>query len=123
MNENLMVYKVPRQYKDGEKKVIAASKRKGLRSVLVEEVDHVFRYQFNIEENLSIPAGKVDAILKGVADKWTPILGYMPRFFMTALSWRVQIRIVLTADSIATIQKDIDKFLEDIWFDLNQKQD
>jgi small-conductance mechanosensitive channel len=121
MNENLLVYKVPRQYKDGEKKVISASKRKGLKSVLVEEVDHVFRYQFFIEENLSTPSEKVEATLKGVADKWTPIFGYIPRFFITALSSNVTVRVVITADTIATIQSDIDKFLEDIWFGLNLK--
>ena len=123
MNENLQVYKVPRQYKDGEKKVIASSKRKGLKTVLVEEVDHVFRYQFYIEENLATPAGKVDSTLKQISEKWTPIFGYVPRFFISAISWRVQIRVVITADTIATIQADIDKFLEDIWFGLNRNQE
>lgn len=112
MNENMEVYKVIREYKPGDK-----SRNK---NVLQEE--NVVRYRFFIEEELSIPANRVETQLKTIGDKWMPIFKYNPRFFVRGIGWRVSIRVVITADDMDVIQKNLANVLDDIWFALNPER-
>ncbi|MBN2150381.1 MAG: mechanosensitive ion channel family protein [Candidatus Lokiarchaeota archaeon] len=110
MNENMQVYKVPREYKAGGKP----------RNMNILQEDNVVRYRFFIEEELSIPAAKMEGLLESVGKKWTAIFGYVPRFFVAAIGWRVRVRVIVTADTMKAIQENMDKFLDDIWLAINK---
>jgi len=112
MNENMQVYNVPRRQKPGE---MPWSKK-------ILQEDNVVRYRFFIEEDLSVPAAKLEGILGSICDKWTATFQYIPRFFITTFGFRVQVRVVITADTMNAIQENLDKFLDDIWITMNTKQ-
>ncbi len=112
MDENIQVYKVPRQHKPGEED----------REMHFIREDEVVRYRFFIEEGISIPAGKLQSLLDSVGQKWTAVFKYIPRFFVVGITCQVRVCVVITADTMVLIQKNIDNFLDDIWLTLYGKK-
>ncbi len=120
MNENLVIFEFAklRAYEKKPKKRFL-----GFVSVLRDLIDdeEVMKYGFSIEHDTDDDPKRVSDILEKLCDRWSKILGYKPTLEYDYISFRIKIRIILTASEMSVIQTHLNNFYEDLWYELYEK--